>query len=223
MLTRINKKVGATIKLDTVVTDFEPAMYNALMEIYPDIDHVGCQYHFRAAIWKNVMDKGLQSFFYKNPQFQEFIYTLYALAYVPVDDVIRVYDEFIGPMVVQYLEEEEDWASRVTQINNFGNYFINTWIGTRNKTKSGSRRRPLFPLEMWNQHDECLADGISTNNALESFNRTWNSLLGPHPNIWKCINAMIRTEADTRRTLMSNATDLDMRDNTGRSSIEAPD
>ena len=32
---------------------------------------------------------------------------------------------------------------------------------------------------------------------------------------------MIRTEADTRRTLMSNATDLDMRDNTGRKDAAA--
>ena len=58
MLSKINDKVGETRKLTTVVTDFEAAMYNALMEIFPDVDHVGCQYHFRAAVWKNLSDKG---------------------------------------------------------------------------------------------------------------------------------------------------------------------
>ena len=221
MLSKISEKVGTNRKLDTIVTDFESAMYNALMEMFPDVDHVGCQYHFRAAVWKNVCDKGLQSFFYNNALFQELIYTIYALAYVPVDDVISVYEEFIGPLAESYLNEDEGWANHATQLNNFGTYFVNTWIGAKNKTKSGSRRRPLFPLEMWNQYEESLADGISTNNALESFNRTWNSMLGPHPNIWKCITAMIKTEADTRRTIMSNAADQDMRDNTGRKEAAA--
>ena len=43
--------------------------------------------------------------------------------------------------------------------------------------------------------------------------------MGPHPNVWAVIQGFIRQEADARRQIMSNAADLDMRENTGRKSL----
>ena len=40
--------------------------------------------------------------------------------------------------------------------------------------------------------------------------------MGPHPNVWAVIQGFIRQEADARRQIMSNAADLDLRENTGR-------
>ena len=37
----------------------------------------------------------------------------------------------------------------------------------------------------------------------------------PHPNVWAVIQGFIRQEADAHRQIMSNAADLDMRENTG--------
>ena len=39
--------------------------------------------------------------------------------------------------------------------------------------------------------------------------------MGPHPNVWAVIQGFIRQEADAHRQIMSNAADLDMRENTG--------
>ena len=39
--------------------------------------------------------------------------------------------------------------------------------------------------------------------------------MGPHPNVWTVIQGFIRQEADPHRQIMSNAADLDMRENTG--------
>ena len=43
--------------------------------------------------------------------------------------------------------------------------------------------------------------------------------MGPHPNVWAVIQGFIRQEADARRQIMSNAADLDLRENTGRKSL----
>ena len=43
--------------------------------------------------------------------------------------------------------------------------------------------------------------------------------MGPHPNVWAVIQGFIRQEADACRQIMSNAADLDMRENTGRKSL----
>ena len=76
-----------------------------------------------------------------------------------------------------------------------------------------------WPVIKWNQYETTLADGISTNNALESWNKGWNSLMGPHPNVWSVIGGFLQQEADARRQIMSNAADLDMRENSGRRSL----
>ena len=43
--------------------------------------------------------------------------------------------------------------------------------------------------------------------------------MGPHPNVWAVIQGFIRKEADAGRQIMSNAADLDLRENTGRKSL----
>ena len=43
--------------------------------------------------------------------------------------------------------------------------------------------------------------------------------MGPHPNVRAVIQGFIRKEADAGRQIMSNAADLDLRENTGRKSL----
>ena len=60
----------------------------------------------------------------------------------------------------------------------------------------------LFAPCLWNHFDTLLADGVQTNNLLESFNRTFNKLAGTSPNVWKIHELFRSTEADTRRLFM---------------------
>ena len=46
--------------------------------------------------------------------------------------------------------------------------------------------------------------------------------MGPHPNVWAVIQGFIRKEADAGRQIMTNAADLDLRENTGRKSLGEP-
>lgn len=215
MLFKIKEKVGEARKLEIIITDYESAMFNALLNLFPDVDHFGCIFHFRSTIWTNVGNKGLQSFFHQNMLFQEIIYKIYALSYVPLEEVVRFYEEQIVTEVARGFEQDEEWEEMKEEICAFGNYIAATWIGKQNP-RSGGRRRPLFPLESWNQHESILNDGVSTNNCLESFNRTWNSQIGTHPNVWRVIDGFIKQEAEARRVLLSNSTGRDMSENTGR-------
>jgi hypothetical protein len=168
------------------------------------------------AIWKNIGEKGLQSLYYQNVRFHELLYKMYALAFVPVSDVVVFYEEQIVADVERGLDADPDWNEMKSQLETFGKYFCSVWIGSMGNTKSGIRRRPLFPLEAWNMYEAILNDGVSTNNCLESFNRTLNSLVGIHTNVWKIIDTFKKQEAETRRVLLSNAAGRDMHGNTGR-------
>ncbi len=93
-----------------------------------------------------------------------------------------------------------------------------TWIGRKNlstavnKGQKFNSRKPLFSLEMWNQVDVVMSmeEGeemvISTNNAMESYNRTMKIIVGSKPNLWTVIQSLVAEKADTRQLLVSHRT-----------------
>ena len=95
-------------------------------------------------------------------------------------------------------------------INAFGSYYRTTWIDKR------GGRGALFKPELWNQYTTVLEGGIETNNMLESFNRTWNSLSGYSPNVFAIQELFVKQDAEARRAYLSNAVGLDMATNSGR-------
>ena len=125
-------------------------------------------------------------------------------------------------------EAEGSWSFWMDEILSFVEYMDRTWIGRKdlstaaNKGQRFSRRKPLFPLDLWNQVDvEMSVDHgeemvMSTNNSMESYNRTMRNILGAKPNLWKVIQSLIAEEADTRRLLVSHAIGQDLSANTGR-------
>ena len=130
MLKLIKKKVSSSPTM--IITDFEQAVFNAIAAVYPDSQHIGCQFHYRSAVWKNVGDKGLQSLFYSNMDFQELVYKLYALSYVPTQDLYTVYKEQIVSTIASKLADDDgddEWLEYREEINSFGSYFLRTWIG----------------------------------------------------------------------------------------------
>ena len=138
------------------------------------------------------------------------IHKLYALSYVPPDQVIPLYKEHIIPEIEDKIDSDKDWSEQAEDLEEFGFYYENTWIEKR------SGRSPLFPVELWNHYQTILDDGVATNNMLESFNRTWNKLAGKSPNVWELREIMVKQEAEARRTFLKNSVGADMSTNTGR-------
>jgi hypothetical protein len=233
---------GTTHQPERVVIDFEAAVIKTLRNRIPGVPVVGCSFHFRNAIWKKLQDLGLIPFFNQDQDFQEWIRMIYALSYVPVNRVVHFYDKVIlakldamtsagdPSSTGDSLEDKGPWTDYIEEIMTFIEYMDRTWIGRKslqasaNGVQNVNRRRPMFTHDLWNQTEEELTlDGAesdavvnSTNNMLESYNRTMKMLLGNRPNLWRFMESLVSQEADTRRLLVSNAAGLDLTSNPGR-------
>ena len=193
-----------------VITDFEKAVFKAVEEVFPTVEHKGCRFHLHQAVYRKMGQLGLQSLVLRNPAFQELYNKIKALSYVPLEEVVSFYLEDILKSAEDLLESEIDWKEVSDEIEEFLLYMQNTWIQRR------SGRSPLYAPALWNHYQTILEDGIETNNMLESFNSTWNRLLGKHPNVWTVTETFVSTEADTRRCFMANTTGSDLTSNSGR-------
>jgi hypothetical protein len=210
LFNKIKEMVGVPSRVQTIITDFEKAVFSACEKVFPDAVHKGCRFHMNAAIWRKLGDLGLHPLFHQNQHFQEFIYKIYSLSYVPEDQVVSTYNDVILPIVQYGLDEYQDWIEYSDELEQFGIYYSNTWITWRNG------RAPLFSPSLWNHYTSVKEDEPQTNNMLESHNRTWNSLVGYKPNVWVIQELFIKQDAEARRNYLSNAVGQDMHTNTGR-------
>ena len=92
-------------------------------------------------LWKNLGEYGLQPLFHQNAAFNELIHKLYALSYVPPDQVIPLYKEHIIPEIEDKIDSDKDWSEQAEDLEEFGFYYENTWI-----EKRSGYRSPLFRL-----------------------------------------------------------------------------
>ena len=99
LFSKIKERVGAPNRLTTIMTDFELAVLKAFDIFFPDVQHKGCRFYYNAAAWKNLGDHKLLSLFHQSPHFQELIYSLYSLCYLPLDWVNEYYHEVIKNLV----------------------------------------------------------------------------------------------------------------------------
>jgi hypothetical protein len=82
------------------------------------------------------------------------------LAFVPVDDVIKAFT---------CIKELAD-----NQLDDFMNYFENTYIGKKKNAESTKRQVPMFPIRLWNVYDRVLNDEPRTNNGIEAWHSAFN-------------------------------------------------
>jgi hypothetical protein len=145
-----------------IVIDFEKALINSVRKHFPNSRIGGCYFHFAKNLWANFQKKGLQQMYDKkieNSVFKTFSY-LKCLAFVPVDDVIKAFT---------CIKELAD-----NQLDDFMNYFENTYIGKKKNAESTKRQVPMFPIRLWNVYDRVLNDEPRTNNGIEAWHSAFN-------------------------------------------------
>ena len=76
---------------------------------------LGCLFHFGQCVWRHVQDNGLAKKYQEDDDFRSNIKKLIALAYLPLDDIIKGFD-----LVAAEFDDDAD---------DFLDYFENTWIG----------------------------------------------------------------------------------------------
>ena len=73
--------------------DFEKDAINAVQDIYPDANIQGCLYHLSQNIYGKVQSLGLQERYQTDAEFSLLMRMIPALAFVPIDEVINVFEE----------------------------------------------------------------------------------------------------------------------------------
>ena len=114
-----------------------------------------------------------------------------ALAFIPVGDLITVYEALADTF-------EEDELELMS-------YFETTWIGGvvgRRHRRTAAR----FPAAMWNVVGRHFTLSTRTTNALEAFHHSFTSLVAcQHPSIWVLLKSLQRQQALTDNMLSNIA------------------
>ena len=100
-----------------------------------------------------------------------------------------------------YYEELIDSLSDelVDDLSDSLHYFEKTWIGLEHH---GRRRRPLFPIELWNVRDRVERTLPRTNNSVEGWHRAFDIRINTtHPSVSKLIRKIIMEQSDSEVTL----------------------
>jgi hypothetical protein len=75
--------------------DFENTVLKVLKSRFPSSKISGCTFHMRQAIWRKLQEMDLIPFFHRDADFQELVYMVYALSFVPQDKIVDYYEEVI--------------------------------------------------------------------------------------------------------------------------------
>ena len=95
ILRKINRDGLENHKPGEFSVDFERVMIKILKARFLGSTITGCTFHMRQAIWRKLQEIGLTSFFYKDANFQELVYMVYALSFVPINNLVDYYKEVI--------------------------------------------------------------------------------------------------------------------------------
>lgn len=144
---------------DYFISDYESGIIAAVKVALPSTRHLGCFYHFKAALIKNISAKKLQQQF-ADPTLAHQMRKCAALAFLPTIELV-----------------ERGWASIVAsssqEIELFLEYFESQWIGT---IKLGTRK-PTVPFSMWSFYHQIMEGIPLTTNGIEGWHHKLDHLL----------------------------------------------
>lgn len=173
-------------KPEKIITDFEKGILNACQEVFPTVQTSCCFFHLKQSLYRKIQSSGLQCQ-YNDPEDETIrvqTHMLAALAYVPCDEVPRVFRRLKNHLV-------EDLAP-ISEY--FGEYYV---LG-----RSGRGRRravpPRYAPAAWNQYEAALAGDHKTNNLSEGWHNRFNLLVGKaHPDLFSCIKEFQKEQSHT--------------------------
>lgn len=137
------------LKPSRAMVDFELAAINAINQNFEDVSVSGCFFHLEKNMWKHIQQIGLQTRYNNDSEFAVSLRMLAALAFVPVNDVIRAYEAIVSSDF--WLDNDDNDANSEKQ--QFLNYFERNYIGVMGRTHSQGRKIPRFPIQLWNVYD----------------------------------------------------------------------
>ena len=173
---------------NSITVDFEKAAISSIEKNFPNSHTSGCFFHFGQCLWRKIQACGLQNW-YNEPRNAFLIKNLTALAFVPKEDIIDVFNELMAS-----LDEETDEV-----LGEFLVYFETTWLGA---VQRGRRRHPCFDISLWNVREKTLLGIPRTNNSVEGWHRAFQQRMSVvHPNLSHLMTKLKKEQNDWELTI----------------------
>ena len=107
MLNKIFALVGNDSALSVIVCDFEQSVWKSLAVMASTVSRQGCHFHYRKAHISRLGDLGLKEFYNGDVEFNKLVHKVFALGYVPVEDLVKVYEEHIVAIIEEKIENDK--------------------------------------------------------------------------------------------------------------------
>ena len=146
VLKKILRILPASPCVEQVTVDFEKAVWGAFRKVLPEVQLLGCAFHWNQALWRKVQELGLQTAYSSDHATSKFIRRLMALPFLPHETIAATFESLTPEATTQPLRE-------------FVNYIGETWIHSR-----------VWPPKCWS----VFMQSIRTNNDLEGWHHALN-------------------------------------------------
>ena len=139
-----------------MMADFEKASQNAVRQVFPTVQLVGCLFHLGQCLWRKVQDLHLANLYRDDENVRIYVKMLLALSFVPTTDVTEAFE-----MLVE---------SCPRQLDPVFDYWEDNYVG---RQRCNRRAAPLFAIQLWNVRDQ-VTDGLPrTNNSVAAWHRAF--------------------------------------------------
>lgn len=197
LLAYIVDKAASAFHIDldprTVATDFEQASINAFREIFPNVIMTGCHFHLGQSVIRRVNEMGLKAMYRSDDEFALHVRMLYALAYLPVDDVPAALEVIRGSMP----------AAGQPLMEYFDRTYVNGPVIRRTAADLPVHRLPLFPPSFWNVADRFASNLPTTTNHVEAWHRRLQTIIVvDHPSFYTCLHKLRQEQRHTEIAIL---------------------
>ena len=170
VLNHLRQLLGDESKLETMVGDFEAAVWQSMKEIFPNVKLRGCHFHFTKAVFEKVKFFGLQSDYNDKDNHANVTSTvrrLFSLPFLPHATMAQVFTQ---------ISEESDQAD--DRIQRLLTYFNNAW----------------FHSPIWSPRSFCVYHRlVRTNNDVEGYhNRLNRKCRKEHPPFYQLLEVLYK-------------------------------
>ena len=170
---------GKTLKIKSLLVDFELGAINAIYRKFPGITITGCRFHLSQAWFRWIQQH--KGYDYLTPYLDDksptgqYLRSFFGLSFLPPDEVADAFTMLYG------LKPDPSISDAFTD------YLLENYIG----------ESAQFPPQLWARMVTDHRD-VRTTNGPEAFHKNYNSLFpSKHPNIYKVIYVLLLIQEKT--------------------------